>query len=545
MSQNTQNQRWWPSAYPTQACAEQLSEDDYEPVVPEPKEERPRPPNEVHALKNSQVRAPGGRTIVVCLDGTGDKFDGDNSNVVSFVSCLKKDDPTQVTYYQSGIGTYDGQGLKGGISAGFDMAIGSGLGIHIKDAYRFLMQTYREGDRICLFGFSRGAYTVRCLAGMLHKVGLLPAHNITQVQFAYEMYKDDSTEGWSMSRDFKKTFSMDIKVHFVGVWDCVASVGFIPRKLPLSSTSTSWVQHFRHAMSLDERRSKFKICQWQQQNLDSLETILEMKQKGRVKAKAGQLMHQAHEKISRHPKDGDKESKQQEKKKENKKEKRKKKGRPEEHHPPTDALEVWFAGCHADVGGGAELNEVRHKLARIPLRWMIRQCFDCNTGIIFNTAALAETGIDIHNVWPIYKPPVKPFVGPPPGMVDRYYEKTLPVVDGRLTALELSKQEQIDKLESEDLLPEHVEDYFDARANINDQLKLAKFWWVLEFWPVKLRVEKDPGEWQKVVGLNKGRYRIVREIEPKMHWTVERRMNETDYKVGNSLGTYASWKVST
>lgn len=135
-----------------------------------------RLPKSVRALKDSSKTENHGRTVIICLDGTGDRFDGDNSNVVHFVSCLKKHNPTeQVTYYQSGIGTYDKGGLKNGIGAALDMAVGSGLGIHIKDAYRFLMQTYREGDKICLFGFSRGAYTVRCLAGMLHKVGLLPA----------------------------------------------------------------------------------------------------------------------------------------------------------------------------------------------------------------------------------------------------------------------------------------------------------------------------------------------------------------------------------
>lgn len=97
------------------------------------------------------------------------------------------------------------------------------------------MQAYNEGDKICLFGFSRGAYTARCLAGelerkretedreemlthwkgMIHKVGLLPAHNVSQVQFAYEFYKDDSAEGWKSSHDFKKTFSIDVNVHFV------------------------------------------------------------------------------------------------------------------------------------------------------------------------------------------------------------------------------------------------------------------------------------------------------------------------------------------
>jgi uncharacterized protein (DUF2235 family) len=92
---------------------------------------------------------------------TSDRFDNDNSNVVHFVSCLKKHTKSeQVTYYQSGIGTYDKGGLQAGIGAAMDMAVGSGLGLHIKDAYRFLMQNYHEGDKICLLGFSRGAYTV-------------------------------------------------------------------------------------------------------------------------------------------------------------------------------------------------------------------------------------------------------------------------------------------------------------------------------------------------------------------------------------------------
>jgi uncharacterized protein (DUF2235 family) len=65
---------------------------------------------------------------------------------------------------------------------------------------------------------------VRCLAGMLHKVGLLPAHNQAQVSFAYNMYKDDTQNGWEMSAGFKRTFCQNVTVYFVGVWDCVASV---------------------------------------------------------------------------------------------------------------------------------------------------------------------------------------------------------------------------------------------------------------------------------------------------------------------------------
>lgn len=164
--------------YPIQSCPEPNSTSA---IVQET--EPPRLPTTIRAITDSQS-PPSGRTLVVCLDGTGDKFDSDNSNIVQLVACLKKDDPSQVTYYQSGIGTYDGHGfLKSGFSAAVDMAVGSGLGIHIKDAYKFLMQNYSEGDRICLFGFSRGSYTVRCLAGMLHKVRTphLSIHSYPQI----------------------------------------------------------------------------------------------------------------------------------------------------------------------------------------------------------------------------------------------------------------------------------------------------------------------------------------------------------------------------
>ena len=74
------------------------------------------------------------------------------------------------------------------------------------------------GDKICLFGFSRGAYTARALAGMLHKVGLLPSYNHQQVPFAYRMYTRTDQLGWRQSTAFKKAFSMDVDIDFIGVW---------------------------------------------------------------------------------------------------------------------------------------------------------------------------------------------------------------------------------------------------------------------------------------------------------------------------------------
>ncbi|PBP26373.1 hypothetical protein BUE80_DR002569 [Diplocarpon rosae] len=430
----------------------------------------PLPPS-IRAVRDATAAGRRGRTLVICLDGTGDKFDGDNSNVVNFVACLKKDSVEQVTYYQSGIGTYDGHGLKGGISAAVDMAVGSGLGIHIKDAYRFLMQNYREGDQICLLGFSRGAYTVRCLAGMLHKVGLLPAHNMAQVNFAYTFYKNSSPEGWAMSAEFKRTFCIDVHVYFVGVWDCVASVGFIPRKLPFGKSATNSIHHFRHAMALDEHRAKFKICQYVHADPAALQrggaaraaarSVKEKKDESSGRAfrifsscfgmkptpgvNQDDLIRQRNPVSSRGrvQTPGRREDEQSEAKDED----------PEttelasSHGLRTDISEVWFAGCHADVGGGAVPNGARHMLSRIPLRWMLRQCFECDTGIRFSTVALARTGLDVSSLWPRY-------VGPSP------------------------------------------------------------------------RTTREKAAWEKKVRMNMGRYRAVRELEPKMHWTVERRIKE-------------------
>ncbi len=78
--------------------------------------------------------------------------------------------------------------------------------------------TDEAGDKICLFGFSRGAYTARALAGMLHKVGLLPSYNQQQVPFAYTMYTRTDEIGWRQSTAFKKAFSMDVDIDFIGVW---------------------------------------------------------------------------------------------------------------------------------------------------------------------------------------------------------------------------------------------------------------------------------------------------------------------------------------
>ncbi|WPH03577.1 Hypothetical protein R9X50_00645900 [Acrodontium crateriforme] len=525
-------------------------------------------PKTIRACKDADSYVHEGRTIVVCLDGTGDRFDNDNSNIVHLVSCLKKDHPSQVTYYQSGIGTYGKNGLSTGFTAAIDMAVGSGLGVHVRDAYRFLMQTYREGDKICLFGFSRGAYTARCLAGMLHKVGLLPAENVAQVEFAYAFYKDDTENGWKMSTEFKKTFCIDVSVYFVGVWDCVASVGFIPRKLPFSSTPTSKTGHFRHAMALDEHRAKFKISPWVRKDRkpdinSSNATVI-------PKPQHLPHLHEALHKLDETPQHAL--SNGSVSKTDKKEEKRRKKNESEferqarlEHNGKTvetDVLEVWFTGCHADVGGGAVANEERHMLSRIPLRWMLRQCFECETGILFESAMLAEKGLDVHTLWPVYTPLLKPVVGPSPVLLEKYEMGVLHPIESRAMSLDVAKSDELSEksctggfqtYEAKKLAdeaaeyiwtPEQTEDYFDSIAPINDQLVLAKGWWILEFWPIKVRVQKrDSDDWEKKRSINLGRHRAVQDLEPKMHWTVHQRMHTKNYVIRTRVDRNAEWRI--
>ncbi|ELU38470.1 hypothetical protein AG1IA_07488 [Rhizoctonia solani AG-1 IA] len=240
------------------------------PARPEPTAVQPGPSETT--ISFPQVIPPvdglalSGRSLVLCFDGTGDQYDHDNSNIVRFVQLLKKDDKKrQMVYYQTGIGTGVGPQPSGvftsKLSQTLDTMIASGLGDHVRGGYEFLMQNYNEGDRISIFGFSRGAYTARALAGMLHKVGLLPAYNHEQVAFAYKMFKRDDEEGWKMSNGFKRAFCIDVKIDFVGVFDTVNSVGIIPRELPFAK-SNYLIRVFRHAVALDEHRAKFQPNLW-------------------------------------------------------------------------------------------------------------------------------------------------------------------------------------------------------------------------------------------------------------------------------------------
>ncbi len=265
------------------------------------------------------------RNIVVCCDGTGNAYGDENSNVVKLYATLEINE-RQMGYYHPGVGTMGAPSANNKFEEEWSiitgLAFGAGLMVNVGDAYRYLMEMYRDGDDIYLFGFSRGAYTARALAGVLHMFGLLCPGNEGLIPYVTRMYARTSRElarhqdTFDVARGFKSTFSRNVTLHFVGVWDTVSSVGWIydPVKLPYTARNPI-TRTGRHAVSIDERRCFFRDNLWG-------------------------APFQPHE--GDYPFD-----------------------------QPQDLKQVWFAGVHSDIGGG--YSEQQSGLSKLTLEWMLRE----------------------------------------------------------------------------------------------------------------------------------------------------------------------------
>ena len=218
------------------------------------------------------------RNIVLCFDGTNNEFGPENTNVVRLVQSLGRDESRQLIYYDPGVGTLPEPGafswLQKKLSEILGLAFGAGLGWKVQEAYKYLMANWRPGDRVYLFGFSRGAYTARVLAGFLHAIGLLPRGNVNLVPYAFRLYaasrsRRSKPEYWKLVDGFRHTFAREtaspddrrrFPIHFVGVWDTVSTVGWIwnPKTFVFTTISNTSVESFRHAVSIDERRCFFR-----------------------------------------------------------------------------------------------------------------------------------------------------------------------------------------------------------------------------------------------------------------------------------------------
>ncbi len=290
------------------------------------------------------------KRIVICADGTWNTPQQVSAgkpaptNVWLLWQLVKDYDTNnlpQLAYYHPGVGTGGAlDRILGGIN-------GWGLRRNILDCYRFLVEHYQPGDYLYLFGFSRGAYTVRSLAGLIRNSGIIRRDQFPKAEdreaaitAAWRLYRQRGDETAPVARkamDFRHDHSHhDFRITCVGVWDTVGALG-IPVSGLLGSLSrhcfgfhdvtlSSWVDRAFHAVAIDERRGPFVATLWKQQS--DAWTV-------------GQQMEQ-----------------------------------------------VWFTGVHADVGGGYSWSE--RGLANLTLRWMVNRV-TAFCGLELDVAALAKT----------------------------------------------------------------------------------------------------------------------------------------------------------
>ena len=261
------------------------------------------------------------KNIVICCDGTNNQFGICNTNVVRIVQSIDRDPERQICYYDPGIGTLPHQGAMSEIGKRLSrmgaLMFATDLHDKISVAYAHLMQYWEPGDQVFIFGFSRGAYTARVLAALLHAVGLMPRGNSQLLPYALRLFaslrQDSPREYWAVINSFRNAFARAMpgqegshfRVHFVGLWDTVSSIGWVwdPPTYPYTAKLPN-VAIVRHAVSLDERRWFFR------QNRVATE-------------------------------------------------------------PGRDVQEVWFAGVHSDVGGGYP--ESLSGLWRVTFEWMLQE----------------------------------------------------------------------------------------------------------------------------------------------------------------------------
>ncbi|HET7897552.1 MAG TPA: DUF2235 domain-containing protein, partial [Flavisolibacter sp.] len=175
------------------------------------------------------------KRIISCSDGTWNKPGTTDrgidvkTNVAKLYECIcseGKDGTAQVKIYDEGVGT--GYSRKDRLLGG---ATGAGIDKNIKDIYEFFVLNYEPGDETYLFGFSRGAYTARSVAGFIRNCGILKKENIHLVDKAYNLYRDrnDYTKPDSdLMKSFRAAYCMRdqsgdsvVPIHFIGVWDTV------------------------------------------------------------------------------------------------------------------------------------------------------------------------------------------------------------------------------------------------------------------------------------------------------------------------------------
>ena len=282
------------------------------------------------------------KRLIVCADGTWKSDDEIRTGHVTNVVKLFQNIPPEVggvpqkAFYDAGVG---GTGSRWDRLLG---GLGKGLSENVLDCYRFLVKHFEPGDELYFFGFSRGAFTVRSLAGLVRKCGILRGGGgLTErkldelVDRAYDLYRDRDADAHPTKGKkaiaFRREHSHEVSIDCVGVFDTVGSLG-IPTAGPLGMLLrrrygfhdvrlSGVVKNGFHALAIDEMRKPFAPTLWGVRESD-------------LNRDGGQLIEQR-----------------------------------------------WFIGVHSNVGGGYENTE----LSNITLRWMIERVEE-RTGLRFNPA---------------------------------------------------------------------------------------------------------------------------------------------------------------
>ena len=228
------------------------------------------------------------KRIIVCSDGTWDSPEKDHpTNILRLARGIQPvgaDGNEQVVFYDWGVGS-DRKKIAGGIT-------GVGIDKNIQDCYRFLIHNYDPGDEIYLFGFSRGAYTVRSLGGLIRNSGLLRRDRAHRVYDAYDLYRRRGRTSHPNSPKavgFRNGNAVDNKtqIHFMGVFDTVGARGVpVPffgsvgeeKYLFHDLQPSSIVSHARHAISIDENRVDFDVSLWEFEKEADREPSLDLEQ---------------------------------------------------------------------------------------------------------------------------------------------------------------------------------------------------------------------------------------------------------------------------
>jgi uncharacterized protein (DUF2235 family) len=271
------------------------------------------------------------RNLVVCCDGSGNIWGNQaDTNVVKLIRrCVKNDE--QLVYYDPGVGTKDSFPAVGafeqvkfrlGVITG--LAQGRGVYENIAQAYEFLVHNYQEDDRIYLFGFSRGAFTARSVSGLVQMFGIVRPCAAQLLPLMLRSYFSDPDESGrqEFADDIKTNFTdeigRDTYIHFIGVWDTVATVGGLNSQKIWSDRGLvdRRFHYVRHALAADEYRAKYEPRLYEgPQNDEPSKT-------------------------------------------------------PDGRHMPS-LKERWFAGVHSDVGGSYAENE--SGLSNTALAWMLSE----------------------------------------------------------------------------------------------------------------------------------------------------------------------------